>query len=106
MNYPKIQPGDFHHLRYSLQNIALVLPGVSYLGRPHSLGAASLRDGCFVTAARITSLSLGIQQPIKLEAKMTKEAPIWQERGILPSHASAGTASAQVSTAVRMASSW
>ena len=35
-----------------------------------------------------------------------RRAQVESERGCLPSHASAGTPSAQVSTAVRMASSW
>gem|GEM_PF-5198977 len=41
-----MQPGEILCSRWSLQNVALVLCGVRDRGRPHSLGTASLRDGC------------------------------------------------------------
>ncbi len=42
-----MQPGELLCSRWSLQNIALVLPGVRNRRRPHSLGEASFRGGCF-----------------------------------------------------------
>jgi len=59
-NTNKKTVGDLPRSPSSPQSIVLVLFGVRNLGRPHSLGTTSQRDGCSLTAARIAGSGQGM----------------------------------------------